>query len=312
MAAPHSCRYSSDLRSKRTNMHACCLPSPLSRLAMLLRGVVLIVLSTIFVSARANEPIIAAETALSTALLSPNSREIVFTVHPMVGRPNQPRTIFLQQFVPGCPGVDLSVDTSSMDSTGLVAIRAKRRTGIICPSVPMSPVYARFEFEFTPTKEGALTIHSDAGGLDFTIQTVSDAMASKFDVNGMWFDTSTNGSGIALHHSRGKSDVAFGTWFLFSNTTGAPRWYTLQTTYWAQDGSALEGLLYTVNGLCVTPNLAGCPGAGSVRSDFPRYLLWEAPSRARITFQSSVRARAEVLSLGGTVLFTSELTKLLF
>ena len=174
-------------------------------------------------------------------------------------------------------------------------------------AVPGMPTY----FVFTPTKVGLLTIRDEIRGVEITIQTLPTAIASKFDTNGMWFDAATNGSGIALHHRRGTTDAAFGTWFLYSND-GTSRWYTLQSTNWQQDGSVLEGLLIQTRGGCAFANLAGCPALGSFRGDPPQDLFWVTPPLARITFQSPTRARAEVLTLGGAVLFTSELTKLQF
>ncbi len=197
-----------------------------------------------------------------------------------------------------------------MESQNLIVIRTRSLSGI-CPLQP-PPRLARFDLEFMPTKVGTLTLRWDKGGPDVTIQSVADSVASKFDINGMWFDAATNGSGIAMHHRRTTTDAAFGTWFLFNNN-GESRWYTLQSANWQQDGNVLEGLLIQVIGRCPTDGLAACPALGTIAFGPPPATAYSViPAFARITFQSSTRARAEVLSLGGTVLFTSELTKLAF
>jgi hypothetical protein len=127
----------------------------------------------------------------------------------------------------------------------------------------------------------------------------------------MWFDAGTNGSGIALHHRRGTTDIAFGTWFLYHNY-GDSRWVSFQSANWQQDGSVLEGLLIETSGGCQIPSLVACPASGALRTDPPQDVFSVTPSLARITFQSATRARAEVLSLTGAVLFTSDITKLQF
>ena len=244
------------------------------------------------------------------------SGELHLTVHPPSGKPGQTRTVFVQQLVrhnSQCGPVDATFDTSRMETQNLVLVTAKVRQGYLCAPLlprPQELLY-RFDAEITPTTAGPLTIRWADSGAEVTIQTFAAMAASKFNANGMWFDAATNGSGIAMHHRPATSDVAFGTWFLFDNW-GVGRWYALQSATWLQDGSVLEGLLYRLEGHCRTINLSACPSGATFRDDTSRNSLWQVPSRARITFQSSTRARAEVLTLGGTAIFTAELTKLAF
>ena len=251
------------------------------------------------------------ESARPTALSPANGSEFLLAVHPVIGKLGLPRTVFIYQPLALCPGSTFSLDTSLIEAQNLVLLRQQSRF-VLCPAAPTPVPAANFEFEFTPSKTGQLTVRVNPAGPEFSIQTTLIDVPSKFDVNGMWFDTATNGSGIALHHRRAAADVVFGTWFLYSNN-GESRWYTFQSANWQQDGTILEGLLYGVTGQCTISNLVACPAPGGVEKtangSFPAAPL---PSRARITFQSAIRARAEVLSLGGKVLFTSELTKLQF
>ncbi|MEO8385131.1 MAG: hypothetical protein ABI583_07815 [Betaproteobacteria bacterium] len=266
-------------------------------------------LSLMFTIVRASEPTTAQELPRAVALGPTSTDQFVFSVHPMLAKPGQPRVIFFHSLISGCP--TMSLDTSQAESQNRLII-ANGWAGIsnaIC-----SPAYYIRAFQYTPTKSGTITVYSQATLLQVTIQTVSTTVSSKFDVSGMWFDPATSGSGISLHHSRSTTDSAFGTWFLFNNYRGTPLWYSLQSTAWTQDGSVLEGLLYFVNGTCADSQLNGCPGVGSINPPSPpfTYPYWVTPSLARITFQSPTRARAEVLTLWGTVIFTSELTKLQF
>ena len=306
MAARRLFRRSSDSNSKnhmRYSSFQIWLPK-VARIVAIAAG---LVLSVATLPIQANEPkSTGVVVAKPTALAATGGFDYLLAAHPFVGKVGQPRTVFLNQPLPFCPVYKFSLDISLMESQNLVLIR-RNTANPVCPTV--GAIFVRTELEFTPTKVGLLTIRDGNSGAEITIQTLPTALPSKFDTNGMWFDTATNGSGIALHHRRGTTDEAFGTWFLYSND-GTSRWYSLQSTNWQQDGSVLEGLLIQTHGCCAFANLAGCPALGSFRGDPPQDLFWVTPSLARITFQSPTRARAEVLTLGGAVLFTSELTKL--
>ena len=260
---------------------------------------------------QANEIASVEEIAKQASLGSADGVNTFLAAHPLVGVVGQPRTVLLNQVVSICGFFGFALDTSAMETNNLVVLRKIPRLGAICPSGPTILVLVRFESVVVPTKVGLLTIRDETSGAETTIQTLPASVPSKFDTNGMWFDAATNGSGIALHHKRGTTDVAFGTWFLYNNN-GESRWVSLQSANWQQDGSVLEGLLIETRGGCQITSLAACPAVGSFRTNPPQDLFSVTPSRARITFQSATRARAEVLSLGGKVLFTSELTKLQF
>ena len=281
----------------------------LSRVAKLNAFVLTLIFNAITLPTYANDPQNSSQAAVPTALAPASVSQLFLAVHPAIGKPNQPRAVFLQFGAAGCSGYEMSFDTSSMESQNLVVIRT-RGLPVACPLQP-PPRLARSDLEFTPTKAGTLTLRWDKGGPDVTIQSVTDSVASKFDVNGMWFDAASNGSGIALHHNRSTTDVAFGTWFLF-NSNGESRWYTLQSANWQQNGSVLEGLLIQMASRCPTDGLTACPALGTFAFGPPGTKYGVMPALTRITFQSSTRARAEVLTLSGSAIFISELTKLLF
>lgn len=243
----------------------------------------------------------------STLLFSQSATERLFSIHPIVGRQNQPRTVFLQIRAHGCDRYDVTLDTSTLESQSLVKLNVILRTDSICPTIPPDRILS-YTFEFTPTKVGPIRVVSDVGGT-VIVQSLSAAVTSMFNVNGMWFSSSTNGSGLALHHSRNTTDAVFGTWFLFNNN-GETRWYTMQSANWLEDGSVLEGLLIQMRGGCASISLAACPAPGSFGSNSLQNQFAVMPAKVRITFQSSTRGQANVLSLGGALLFTSDLTKL--
>jgi len=233
----------------------------------------------------------------------------LFNVFPATGYAGQPRTLFLTVTQSVCEGFNYSLDTTLMQSQNVIVLRTTQ-IPLPCPTTPTPAGPTRFDFPFTPLKAGAITVRWDRGGPDVAIQTLAARVPSRYDVNGMWFDGATNGSGISIHHRRATSDVAFGTWFLFNNS-GEARWYALQAASWQQDGSVLEGLLIGVEGSCPRVDLVACPAAGVVpRAAGNSYAV--APALVRITFQSPSRARAEVTTLNGTPLFSSELSRLAF
>ena len=295
-------------------MRATPFPSVLPRFEALFVLAVAFLLQTAMCPTHANESRASNQAAKPTAHSTAGGTEFLLAVHPVVAKLGQPRTVFVYQPMELCPGTAFSLDTSLMKTQALVLLRRGPRfgpTAVVCPAVPTRFPAANFEFEFTPSDPGQLTVRVDPAGPEITIQTLPTAIASKFDTNGMWFDAATNGSGIALHHRRGTNDAVFGTWFLYNNNSES-RWVTLQSANWQQDGSVLEGLLIQTRGGCPINGLVACPASGTFRTDPPQDLFSVTPSRARITFQSANRARAEVLSLSGAVLFTSELTKLQF
>ena len=328
MVARHLCHCSNGSRFKTCTMQPSLFRNGFQRISLRTFMLVLFVSTTVL-------PVGAVETKAGVRVTA--SAELLLTVHPLIGKVNEPRTVFVQQIVNQngrCGPVVFNVDTSQMETQNLIVIDANVQSGYFCPPLLAAPydVPYRFDTQITPSKTTPLRVLWKGTGIglfttrwtgtpsEITVQTLPAAtlpVASKFDTNGMWFDPATNGSGIALHHRRFTTDNVFGTWFLFMGNNDLSSWVSLQSASWQQDGSVLEGLLYTVVAASPCPKtnnlvLIACPTTGAFRYPPPEDQLLQLPTRARITFQSPTRARAEVLSLGGTVLFTSELTKLSF
>ena len=178
-------------------------------------------------------------------------------VAPRISVVGSPRSLLAN----GCTG-PVSLDESAVASTGNLVMRmASESIGCVERTVVLS---------YTPRSVGTLrvTMKRPDGTIvaEAQMETVS-AARSTVNLDGMWFDPATNGSGVSFHHAVG-SDVIFGTWFLYgSPTTQQPRpgarWYSLQNLRWAQGGTSLVGVVYDGRANNVNPSC----GAGD---DCPR------------------------------------------
>ena len=241
-------------------------------------------------------------------------------IHPTSAGVNVPRTIFfVDSRDSGCKSQFFSFDASALHLQSLISIRFDLTAGICGVRPPSYPTFKTFTV--TPTKAGKLTVRATRNDqVDFVEAevTATPAARSLRNVNGMWYDFRTNGSGLSLHHSR-TSDVVFGTWYIF-NEDGSTRWYTLQNAYWRSNGDILEGMLIGMSGNCPDGSLVACPSKGSMRAlplgtydpaiSYPAGAPFLDAAIARITFTSDGAARAEVVDFAGNVLFASELLKL--
>ena len=241
-------------------------------------------------------------------------------VHPTSAPLGTPRTVFfVDARLTGCMSQSYAFDASALDTQNLISIRfdlTPQPCGVPPPSYPTFKAYT-----VTPSRADKLTIRATRNGQAEIFEaevTSTSAPRSSRNVNGMWFDPTTNGSGIAMHHSRA-SDAVFGTWFIF-NLDGSTRWYTMQQAYWRGNGDILEGLLFGMSGNCPEESHVACPARASVRTlplgtldpttSYPAGAPFLDAVVARFTFTSDTAARAEVLDLAGNVLFVSQLIRL--
>ncbi|MBL8522395.1 MAG: hypothetical protein JNN20_01780 [Betaproteobacteria bacterium] len=252
------------------------------------------------------QPTTSSQYAASSLVAWPTTSGPQIRVVPASAPVNTPRQVSVRTAaMPSCFGSGYfprELDLSTL-STGTVRIRSEFLTySLICGvAPPPSPRYA--EYSFTVSEPGVVKIVF-ADGPSTTAETTMTTTApgtsqAFFEVNGMWYDTATNGSGISIHQRTSFGGPAFGTWFMFDRD-GISRWYSLQVTSWSQAGKTLEGLfIESVANRCET--LASCP----MKSVFslPTYNF-------RIRFQSSALAVAEVFGLQGEVLFRSNLRRL--
>lgn len=204
------------------------------RILSFLLGVVLMTTS-LFASAFATTP--------------PNGLVLSIVSAPRISTVGTARSIFVH----GASG-PVTFDESAIATTGTLVIRmTPEMTGLMASPLVLT---------YTPRNIGTLRVSlrlSDGSAAETQMETVAGAR-STFNLDGMWFDPATNGSGISFHHAVA-SDVVFGTWFLYA-AQPQTRWYSLQSMQWMQGGTVLVGIAYegrtnNVNPAC----LAGddCP-----------------------------------------------------
>ena len=202
----------------------------------------------------------------------------------------------------GAAYVPQELDLSTL-ATGVVTIKRQfRGWNNFCLGVTYALVPIIANYEFTVTTPGVVKVvfaDSDFSALEATmITTATGTAAAVFDVNGMWYDTATNGAGISIHQRAGFNGPAFGTWFMFDRE-GNSRWYSLQGTSWSGNGDTWQGLF--VESFAGCTGLSACPGKSA--SFLPTYNF-------KIRFQSATVAVAEVFGQQGEVLFRSNLRRL--
>ena len=165
--------------------------------------------------------------AFTTAL--PDRFAFSIGVAPRVSSAGAPRTLFAN----GCTGPAI-LDESEVAATGTLVIRsAPFSIGCVEPTRVLS---------YTPRSAGTLKVIMKLpdGSIvaESSIETVVGSH-STVNLDGMWFDPATNGSGISFHHSAA-TDGVFGTWFMYGSGT---RWYSLQTMQWT-NSRTLTGIAY--------------------------------------------------------------------
>ncbi|MBL8522398.1 MAG: hypothetical protein JNN20_01795 [Betaproteobacteria bacterium] len=211
---------------------------------------------------------------------------------------------------PGCSGdfvgAALTLDISTM-SNGFINIgtRAPSRYSL-CPGTPpligssVSPIINTY-YEITPTTAGTVKIrYADplGGPIEATMITTAVGTATpRYDINGMWYDPASDGSGISMHQTPAAGVGTLGTWFMFDKN-GVTRWYSLQASSWIA-ADTLEGLFIEAIASCGKG--AACPAPAIVLT--PTFNF-------RMVFQSATSATAEVFGEGGALLFKSELRRL--
>ena len=187
--------------------------------------------------------------ASAFATTPPNGLVLSIVSAPRISTVGTARSIFVH----GASG-PVTFDESAIATTGTLVIR-------MTPAIT-GPLASPLMLTYTPRSIGTLRVSlrlSDGSAAETQMETVAGAR-STFNLDGMWFDPATNGSGISFHHAPA-SDVVFGTWFLYAAQPNT-RWYSLQSMQWMQGGTVLVGIAYegrtnNVNPAC----LAGddCP-----------------------------------------------------
>lgn len=216
------------------------------------------------------------------------------TVAPRISTVGAPRTVFAN----GCTGPAV-VDEAEVAS-GRLIVRINP-TAFNCALSPGSLTYV-------PRTVGILTVRMispDGRVVAETSMETAAAVRSTVNLDGMWFDPLTNGSGISFHHSSGPDSI-FGNWFMYGAAPqGAPRWYSLQSMQWTSGGGVLVGTAYAAAAAAQPSCAAG--------DDCPRPAVLVGPAGSvSIAVIDSNSLRAEGIDRYGRVAFVSRLKRLEF
>lgn len=170
-------------------------------------------------------------------------------VAPRTSTPGTPRTIFAN----GCTGPAILDESGA--ATGRLVVN-------IFPNAFECGLPARI-ITYTPRTIGklkvAMVLPDGRTESEAEMETVAVAHSTT-NLDGMWYDPDTNGSGISFHHSTA-GDTVFGTWFLFASPPGGAKWYSMQGMQWTAGGSLLVGTVYEVSATSQATCQAGdeCP-----------------------------------------------------
>ena len=228
--------------------------------------------------------------AFTTAL--PNSFSFSISVAPHVSTVGTARTLFAN----GCTG-SVTLDESEVAITGILILQSVPFS-IGCVEIPKV-------LSFTPRSMGTVRVIMKLPdgkiAAEAAMETVVGAR-STVNLEGMWFDPATNGSGISFHHSV-SSDTAFGTWFLYGAANSfAPRWYSLQNMQWTRAGTLLTGTAYEPGG-------SGQCVAGD---DCPRPAVIKPVGSVAVTVVDRDNLRVEAFDQYGRSAFRSSVKRLTF
>jgi hypothetical protein len=243
--------------------------------------------------------------AQNTSLLFPE-RVSKITVTPVTAEPGVAREIRISGNWPGCPPVGANLGAASPGTTTRVA-------RMVLPAT-FAPCAAILAYSVTTTVvpsaigiEKLLVLNVDG---EYLGETLVDTRASSdnrsgFNITGMWYDPQSNGSGLTFVHSRVNDNAVFGTWYVY-DSSGKPRWYTIQNAAWKSQGRVLEGVIYEtlapVRASCPAP-LTACP------AEVISLLLVLDVGRARVTLTGPDRALVEALARDGSVVFSSNVMR---
>ena len=229
--------------------------------------------------------------ASAFATTPPNGLVLSIVSAPRISTVGTARSIFVH----GASG-PVTFDESAIATTGTLVIR-------MTPAIT-GPLASPLMLTYTPRSIGTLRVSlrlSDGSAAETQMETVAGAR-STFNLDGMWFDPATNGSGISFHHTPA-SDVVFGTWFLYAAQPNT-RWYSLQSMQWMQGGTVLVGIAYEGRTNNVNP---ACLAGG----DCPRPAVeLRTVGTVSVTVIDQNNLRVEALDQYGRTAFVSLLKRL--
>ncbi|MBL8522013.1 MAG: hypothetical protein JNK75_15250 [Betaproteobacteria bacterium] len=209
-------------------------------------------------------------------------------------------------WINGCAPVSARATQFPVNGVPVVTLELQEPLTLIACTQAITPY--TLSASFTPVARGRLRIVVVSSSGQFLGEGLLDVrqagdMHSRHDVTGVWYDPTTNGSGLTFIHSRTTDSLVFGTWYVYG-TDGVARWFTIQSTRWLSQGNVLEGDLYeTRAGPASCPPLSACPVPFS---------SVQVIGKARMTMNGAHAARIEAIHPGGAVMFASDVQRIQF
>ncbi len=243
---------------------------------------------------------------------APPANAPIFVVTPFSAPALTPRNIVVSgQWPDSCAPVAATFDTLLATDFSMIVLRLIQPQ-TLAPCAQVRTPY-RFELAYTPQQTGILRVLiTSAAGRPATesriVTTPADVTRSAGNISGVWFDPTTNGSGVTFVHGYINSDVVFVTWYLY-DANGNPRWLSMQNSVWREGGTVLEADLLQTQALAPEcAPLRACPAvSGPARTI----------GRVKVTFVgigigSDVGAQGKIEAVGidGVPLFSSNLIRL--
>jgi hypothetical protein len=195
---------------------------------------------------------------------------------------------------------------SGPESTPVVTIELFEPLTLVACTQALTPYEQRVTF--TPTVRGRLRVVIVTNLGRYIGESVLDVREANddrsiTDITGVWYDPTTNGSGLTFIHSRVNDNTVFGTWYVYGSN-GVARWFTIQNNRWSAQGNVLVGDLYETRGLATSCQpLEACPVP---------FTSVTVLGSARMSFSDANMARIDALSPTGAVLFSSNLQRIQF
>jgi hypothetical protein len=173
--------------------------------------------------------------ALPSASMAQATTPLRLTVTPEVAEPGVARTIRLSGTWPFVCSRPSSISVVNTPFPTLSAGLTLNSADIVFSPCPPTLSDVSLTTTYTPQTAGVLTLTLTNSGQfiaqgSLITRSISEPRAGA-DLTGAWHDPATPGSGLALYHSQGGSDLMAGALYVY-DTAGKPHWLLLQAVRW--------------------------------------------------------------------------------
>jgi hypothetical protein len=148
------------------------------------------------------------------------------------------------QWPNSCAPVAATIDASLNNLAKIIIIRLQAPLAAACATV-LTPYTFVLDYGLFGTGVTRVRIVSSTGsvtGEGRVVTAEAGTVRAVGDISGLWYDPSTNGSGVSFAHAYQGGDGVFGTWYLYGSD-GLARWFSIQDVTWTNNNT-IEGNLY--------------------------------------------------------------------